>query len=233
MTPAERNAWLEKRNADPDNDRPRYRLPELFATDLYRVFNEGEEADPKFESGGRLFGGWWMYVPGELRKAITINKQPTVELDYANCHPRMLYHERGVEADGDLYELPGIADAYRDCIKWLMQILINGRGRPEAVEPPETIEFPPDLSITQIVRLIEEKHQPFADAFRTGAGLRLMRVESDIALEIVFTAMRDGWTVLPVHDSFIAPIDHRDRLRAMMIDAYVRRLGKEPVIKEG
>lgn len=242
LTPAKRKAWLTDCNADADRKGPSYRQPELFSTDLYRVFNNGDGTNPRFEEGGRLFGGWWMYVPEALRKAITINGKPTIELDYANCHPRMLYHQRGLPGDGELYTVPEIAaheaatgvdrDTYRPSIKWLMQILINGGGRPEAVEPPSGMAFPPEIPIKQIVRFIEAMHRPIADAFGTGAGLRLMRLESDIAFEIVATAMEEGWTVLSVHDSFITTIDHRERLTAMMIDAYVRRLGRKPVIKE-
>lgn len=242
LTPAEQEAWLAERNVDPEQTGPPYRLPELFSTDLYRVFNNGDEAKPEFGKGGRLFGGWWMYVPEKLRKAITINGNPTVELDYAECHPRMLYHQRDLPGDGELYNVPEITayedatgverDTYRPCIKWLVQILINGRGRPEAVEPPDEMLFLPDIPIQQIVRFIEKMHQPIADAFKTGAGLGLMRLESDIALEIVATAMAEGWTVLSVHDSFITTIDQRDRLKAMMIDAYVRRLGREPKFKD-
>lgn len=242
LNPAELELWLAKRNSVPDRKGAKFRLPEMFSTDIYRVFNNGNEADPKFDEGGRLFGGSWMYFPEDLRRATTINGKPTVELDYANCHPRMLYHQRGLPGSGDLYTVPEIAayeaatgvdrGTYRSCIKWLMQILINGGGRPEAVEPPNGMLFPPDISIKQMVRFIETMHQPIADAFRSGAGLRLMRIESEIALEIVTLAMAEEWTVLPVHDSFITTIDQRDRLKAMMIDVYVSRLGREPVIKE-
>jgi hypothetical protein len=242
LATGELDRWLAEYNAEPDRKGAAFRLPELLATDLHRVFNNGNEAKPTFGEGGRLFGGWWMNAPAGLRRAITINGKPIVELDYSNCHPRMLYHQRGLAGDGELYRLPEIAayeaetgvepDTYRPCIKWLTQILINGKGRPEAVEPPQDMLFPPDIPVKQLVGLIEAMHQPIADAFRTGAGLGLMRIESDIALEIVATAMTEGWTVLSVHDSFITTIDQRDRLTAMMIDAYVLRLGKEPVIKE-
>lgn len=234
--------WLTERNSDPSRKGPPYRRPETFKTDLYRVFNDGNAADPQFHLGGRLFGGWWMHVPEELRRAITINGKQTVELDYSHCHPRMLYHERGLDGDGELYALPEIDEyeaasrvkpgTYRPCIKWLVQILLNGRGRPEAVPRPDWLSFPPEIPTTQIVGFIRAKHEAIADAFQTGAGLRLMRVESDIAFEIISTAMAEGWTVLSIHDSFITTTDKRDRLKAMMIDAYARRLKKEPVIKE-
>lgn len=241
LDPGILDSWLTERNADPDRQGPVLRLPELFGTDLYRVFNDCSEVDPKFDRGGRLFGGWWMYVSEEARQAITINGQPTIELDYANCHPRMLYHERDLPGDGDLYTVPEIAEYevasevtrgfYRPCIKWLVQILINGRGRPEAVEPPSNMAFPRDISIKEMVCFIEAMHQPIFNSFRTGAGLRLMRLESDIALEILATATGEGRTVLSVHDSFVTTMDQQDWMRAMMVDAYARRLGREPVIK--
>ncbi|WP_315761861.1 hypothetical protein [Sphingomonas sp. Y38-1Y] len=220
-----------------------YRLPELFKTDLYRIFNNGNEADPRFDQGGRMFGGWWMYVPSPLRRAITINDKPTVEIDYRGCFPRMLYHERGIDCADDPYAIPemeayeretGVAPrTYRPCVKWLMQILLNGKGRPGAVERPVDILYPPDLSIDRMASMIVTHHQPIGDAFGKGDGLRLMRTEADIALEIVSTATTEGWTALPVHDAFITTDDQRDRLRTAMIDAYVARLGREPVLKEG
>ena len=224
LTSAELELWLADRNADPDRKGAPYRMPETFSTDIYRVFNNGNMANPTFDAGGRLFGGWWMHIPEDLRQAITINGMQTVELDYSHCHPRMLYHERGLDGDGELYALPeieayeaatGVAPCtYRDCIKWLVQILLNGRGRPEAVDRPDRIAFPPDIPIKRIVDFIETRHKPIADAFQTGAGLRLMRLESDFAMEIVSTAMAEGWSVLSVHDSFITTVDHRDRMKS-------------------
>ncbi|MCB2013310.1 MAG: hypothetical protein KDE67_00280 [Sphingobium sp.] len=242
LTPAELEAWLAKRNADPDRKGAPYRLPEMFSTDIRRIFNNGDEANPRFDEGGRLFGGWWMHIPEELREAITINGEKTVEIDYSHCHPRMLYHQRDLNGEGELYILPEITayeaetgvepGTYRPYVKWLMQVLINGKRRPAAVMPPSKIATPPDLSIHQVVDFIKARHEPIADTFGTGAGLGLMRLESDIALEIISTAMTEGWTVLSVHDSFITTIDNQDRLKSLMIDAYVRRLGREPVFKE-
>ena len=231
LTPEQQDLWLTERNADPERRGAPYRLPETFKTDIYRVFNNGNLENPRFDQGGRLFGGWWMHIPGELREAIIINEQPTVELDYSNCHPRMLYAERGLECDGDLYELPEIADTYRTLIKWLMQVLINGKRRPSEDEKPNHLALPPGFTLKEVATLLEARHQPIADAFKTGAGLRLMRLESDIAMEIVTTAMAEGWVALSVHDSFITTINQRDRLNELMIQSYVKRFGKEPIIK--
>ena len=241
LSPDDLAHWLAVRNDDPDRKGAPYRLPELFKTDIYRVFNNGDAANPTFDKGGRLFGGWWMSTAEDLRKAIIINGQPTVEIDYAECHPRMLYHRAGLDGQGELYTLPEIAayevatgvkpDTYRPYIKWLMQVLINCRGRPYFVDKPERLIMPPDFTVKQIVGFIEARHQPIKEVFKTGAGLDLMRIESEIALEIVSAAMAEGWTVLSIHDSFVTSIDRLDRLKAMMIDAYVQRLGREPSFK--
>ncbi len=233
--------WLKARNEDPDRTGTPYRMPELFKTDIYRVFNDGNEADPTFDRGGRLFGGWWMSVAEELRKAITINGQPTVEIDYKECHPRMLYHRAGLGGEGDLYSLPEIAayeaatgvatGTYRPYVKWLTNVLINSRGRPQAVIKPDDITLPPDFTTEQMIGFIESRHQPIAGDFKTGAGLDLMRLESDIALEIVSSAMVEGWTVLSVHDSFLTTTDRQQRLRELMIGAYAKRLGRKPSLK--
>lgn len=232
---------LAAQNDGPEQAGAPLRIPELFKMDIYRVFNNGEVANPKFDKGGRLFGGWWMSVSEEMRRAITINGQPTVEIDYAECHPRMLYHRAGLEPDGQVYILPEIAayeastgsepGTYRPYVKWLMQVLINCRGRPGSVDLPEKILVPPDLTVKQVVGFIKARHQPIVGDFETGAGLDLMRIESDIALEIVSKAMAEGWTALSVHDSFITTVDRQDRLEAMMSDAYVRRLGRKPSFK--
>lgn len=193
LTPEQLDFWLAQRNADPDRTGTPYRLPETFRTDIYRVFNNGEQDNPRIDQGGRMFGGWWMHISEELRQAMIINEQPTVELDYGNCHPRMLYAERGLDCEGDLYALPEIGGNFRSLIKWAMQVLINGKRRPNENELPDHLALPPGFTLREIVALLEARHQPIADAFKTGAGLRLMRLESDIALEIVTTAMAEGW----------------------------------------
>lgn len=235
--------WLKKQNANPERSGAEYRRPERFQTDLYRVFNDGDAANPTFAKGGRLYGGWWMSEPEEARKAMTINGQPTVEIDYAECHARMLYHLAGIDNKEPLYALPEIAayeqqealkeGTFRPCIKWLFQVLINCKGRPDQADMPNDVVIPPGFTIKQLVGFIEAKHQPIAHQFKTGAGLELMRIESDIALEIIKTAMHEGWVVLSIHDSFITTVDKQNRLNELMVDSYVMKFfGFEPMFKD-
>ena len=60
-------------------------------SDLHRVFNRSS-----FNLGGRLYGAWWENIPKELRQCITINGNPTIELDFPHLHPTLLYIEAGV-----------------------------------------------------------------------------------------------------------------------------------------
>ena len=240
LSPEELAQWLNERNADPDRRGAPYRLPEVFQTDIYRVFNNGDE-NQTLDQGGRLFGSFWMSTPSELRTAITINGQTTIEIDYAECHPRMLYHLAASEGDGALYSLAEIAafeveagvptDTYRPYLKWLMQVLINCKGRTGSVKRPTRLSVPAGFTTKEMVGFLEARHAPIAHAFRTGAGMWLMRLESDIALKIVSTAMNEGWTVLSVHDSFITTADCKERLETLMIDTYFKQMGREPILK--
>ncbi len=56
---------------------------------VHRIFNEGS-----FEKGGRFYGGWWMSLKEEDRKHITINGEPTIEIDYVALHPSFSMRDR-------------------------------------------------------------------------------------------------------------------------------------------
>jgi hypothetical protein len=231
--------WVLELNDDETRVGARFSRPEYFRTALYRVFNDGQIDDPEFNHGGRLVGAWWVNASKDARPYILIDGRPTVELDFDACHPRMLYHELGLEPSFDLYKISEITRLelelglepgfYRGGIKWLTQILINGR-RPQQVPPPPDIQLPDKHTIPEMLKIIERHHKPIASAFRTGAGLRLMKAESDIALNVTIKAMQRGALVLPVHDSFVAKEDFRQQLKQLMEEEYQSRMGRKPVI---
>jgi hypothetical protein len=214
----------------------------LFRDAVYRVFNDGNPEMPTFERGGRLVGGWWINASEEVRRHITINGEPSSELDYKSCHPRMLYHEMDLEPPTDPYEIPEVVelerrdncakDAYRPLVKWLTQILINGRGRPDQVPLPKDMIAPNDVTLRDITTFIRRKHEPISSSFGSRSGLRLMKIESDIAFDIVTRAMKKGWLALPIHDSFISEVSRKEELKKLMIEEYKVRLGREPTIDD-
>jgi hypothetical protein len=164
-------------------------------------------------------------------------------MDMSGCAIRMLYHERKLECQGDPYRLDAIAayeaakglppNYFREGVKAMTQALINDRkgGRPERILLHDAPSFLPAFRRPEVRRMIEEKHTPIAEAFGSGAGLRLQRIESDLALEVISELMRKGVVALPVHDSFLVDRDHRFITGVMISKLYRDRFGFEPVIK--
>lgn len=237
LTEEEEEQWVHHWNKKRAAGGLPLRRPERFRTDIYRQFNNSS-----FEEGGRLYGGWWQYLPKEFRHRIEINGQSTIELDYAGCAIRMLYHERGIDYLDDPYKLPAIiafekelglpSGHYRDAIKAMTQALINDRNgdQPEQIQLPKGLSFRPHFKREEIRRMIEDKHAPIADAFGTGTGLRLQRRDSDLALAIITAMKEQGILALPVHDSFIVIEEKKDKLKHEMDRIYNDIFSYRPII---
>ena len=75
-------AALEDRISSDDEKQP----IDLSARSLVRIFSNGS-----FKEGGRFYRGWWQNVPSEYRKHITIDMKRTVEYDFSQLNPHMLY----------------------------------------------------------------------------------------------------------------------------------------------
>ncbi|MGB7656621.1 MAG: hypothetical protein WBL74_14200 [Novosphingobium sp.] len=217
---------------------PRYHMPDMSRTHLFRQFNNGT-----FTDGGRLYGGWWIGIPKHLRQRITINDLPTVELDYSGCAIRMLYHLRGLDCPDDPYRLEAIAALearrgyrdghFREAVKALTQARINGTNRDKDMmcDLPDGLTFAPHVKRDEVVRMIEAKHIGIAGDFGSGAGIRLQRLDSDLALSIVTSLMDQRIVSLPIHDSFLVQAAQKERLIQEMNNRYKEIFGFNPVIK--
>jgi hypothetical protein len=202
---------------------------------LHRVFNRSS-----FKLGGRFYGGFWQSLKAKedpekpdqpvLRPYLTMNGEPTVELDYSGCHPRMLAAELGVDLGVDPYEIGGWQ---RDDVKNAVMVLINALDLGSALG-----RIAQDLGgywehhrAAQLIDAIKARHPRLASAFHSGAGLRLMRRDSDISDVIFARLLKRGIVALGVHDSYIVPAKNEADLRAEMVSAWRAQLGTNPVIK--
>ena len=188
---------------------------------LCRVFNEN------FSRGGRFYQGWWQEMPSNLRRYITIDDQPTSELDYGGQHLLLLYALK----DAEYYWLRGEVDPYgeenRDLMKQVFLICVNEESREKAIQAiRQEINYNhPDLiSTNQFINpLIDttiEKHPELSDCFFSGMWAELQRQDSKIA-EYVLNHMRAKKTlVLPVHDSFVVQDQYIHHLYSIMKEAY-------------
>ena len=79
---------------------------------LVRIFN-----NHSFEQGGRFYRGWWQNVPSEYRKHITIDSKNTVEFDFSQLNPNIVYSAHNLELGSeDAYDRV-LNGQHRDTVK--------------------------------------------------------------------------------------------------------------------
>jgi hypothetical protein len=186
-------------------------------TQLHRVFHRGD-----FNLGGRFYGGHWQNIPAEGgRDRITINGEPTAEVDYRAMHIRLLYQEAGKPMPDDPYDF-----APRDQAKLALLIAINARSHSSAVRAladalrQEGGVGDPYATAQKLLRAAKARHPDIAWALASDAGVRLMRKDSELAERIMLETVRAiGIAPLAVHDSFIVPASQKGRLMDAMEDA--------------
>ncbi len=88
-------------------------------TRVARIFNRD------FELGGRSYAGY-QNLTKQQRKLITINGESTVEPDFNQLHPHLLYALCGLQLTEDPYLISGFS---RDTVKKIFLIFINCKGQ--------------------------------------------------------------------------------------------------------
>jgi len=198
--------------------------------------------------GGRLYThtNWGIQqLEKDWRQYITIDGEPTVELDFSGLSIRMLYAKIYRGFDGDPYT--GVLDAIphldldekeviRDFMKKLLQAILNsdekadavGSGNFEIHEQCKRKDFKVvnvlrehGISVTQLVDMFEELHDPISQFFYSGIGLDLQYRDSRIALKVIHHFNQRRIPVLAVHDSFIIQSRYADQLRDIMSKYYM------------
>lgn len=209
--------------------------PELYSMSVYRVFNNGT-----FNHGGRLYGPWWQQIPSQFRQNITINTEPTAELDYSGFAIRSLYHQQRIDYLDDPYELEAMCsyavaqgldrNHYRESIKDLAQALINGKdGNSKKARISGSVK---PFTRHQVFEMLKQKHVPIEWAFASGEGVRNQRLDSDIALDVITALVRAKIPVISIHDSFIVQRKNIKLLNYLMQSFYFNRLKMYPIIKK-
>jgi len=241
------NKLLEKTFIDIQSlDTPRIELPEKKRRRLSneqffvnishhdkfvrRVFNNNS-----FTDGGRFYGGWWQRIDGNFRKSIRMNNIATVEIDYSSLHVVLAYTEAGLDywkkTEKDPYDLPvrGVSNPEhsRDIVKLFFLLSLNASTEQSLFKAfryqfsykEHPYSFPDDV-LSELLATIKEHHPDIADLICSGAGLRLMNIDSRICEYIIADFVRTDSPILTVHDSFIVQFDQVDRLDRLMKDAF-------------
>ena len=171
-------------------------------------------------------GTSWQNIKREARQHIQINGEPVAELDYKTLHPAILYAQAGATMPADCYGIDGWP---RPLVKVALLILLNADTKQKARlaiahhdEMGPLAERGSQHALQLADRLIDTlkvMHKPIAPAFHTGAALRLMNIDAEMAEAVMNAMLMKGIVVLPVHDSFLVQQSKRAELEEAMLDA--------------
>lgn len=188
---------------------------------LRRVFGRGS-----FEMGGRFYGGWWQNIPSAYRSVITINGYRTIEADYSQFHPNILYHLHQAELTGDDAYERILGPEHRDLSKKIFNACLNSSY--ETNRPPKGMKIShTGLTWREIKDRLRKAHPQIECAFFTDQGMRLQFYDSQMAELVMLAFAKDKKPILPVHDSFLVLEDDKELLLERMITAYQKVLGKD------
>lgn len=188
-----------------------------------RIYNNSD-----FRQGGRFYRHWTQEIKSRFRKYITIDGQPTVEIDYSCLHLSMLYGLENMKApEGDLYDVVGIDCKYRPIVKKAVNIAINAETETSALraiqqEYPEFIQeygcTPPPPKV--ILQAVKDTHPLVSKYLCSNYGVHLQNIDSSIAEKILLSFAKDNICCLCIHDSFIVSKEYLYRLQQVMSDYF-------------
>lgn len=202
-------------------------------------------------TGGRWYANFQTWR-SFMRKTLLINGEPTVEVDYSGFHPRLLMHLEGVSLEGDPYALLGLTKDERPAAKVAMQALLNSTSRPQAEASIRAWRKHADAGQYERAFFLPERYcrtnsedyakfiddvlkafEPIYEKFFNAPWRELQRLDGDMTEYIMQTLWSEGIPVVSIHDSYVVPQRHEERLRDVMRIAYRKYGGVEfdPVLK--
>ncbi len=224
---------------------------------LSRRFFIGPDDKPRFDRGGRLFGGFWLNLGADRRHAIRIEGEPVGDLDFQSMFCRLAYAELGrTPPEGDLYALPGL-EGYRSGVKLALNTLFWDETRrrkywPEgmgvgmgddgaAKERPNGFAgaFKGRLPAgwenpARLIGAILERHPGLEPALGRSLGATLMFRESQIMVACLSELMAGDVVALPLHDGLMVAHSRKAQAKATMERVTVRMTGGVfPVVEKG
>jgi len=216
------NEWLQAAEIDFDEcSSPEGKPVNPHDRHLRRVFTQG-----RFDSGGRLFGGFWQPLSKKQRlEDVAIDGEDVVELDYGQMNPRLLYALCGEQPpEQDAYDIPGYS-MHREGVKKIMNAMIFATKR--LVRMPHGVRkrFAECHSIERVMQAIEITHPAIKDAFFKGLGHDLQFMESQIMVNVLLSLRGLGIIALPIHDSVIVKKSKIEVVKDIMHTCFFENTG--------
>ncbi len=166
-------------------------------------------------------------MPKSIRAELTINRKPTVELDFKANHLMMLLAGEIDPLPNDPYtDIALLASTTRDKVKDFFTASLGAGNEEKAFNSLKSKR----VNRQQFNALKDATLASFPSIERAlfkDVGAMHQSLEGQIALDIMFECSKVGIPVLPVHDSFITISDHEDWLREQMYTQWMKH------VKEG
>lgn len=201
------------------------KLVDLRRTQLVRIFSRGS-----LDKGGRFYRGWWQNIPSIHRPHIRINGKKTIEVDYSGMHLNMLYALCGIEYpygkdpyDLGLQDWMGKEDSRRKAIKKAFNAILNDEEGTYRLE--KEYEAIISLSNDEFHQKLKDTHPEIYEEIQSDIGLRLQKLDSDIAEDVLLQLTSMSIPCLPVHDSFIVTASNELLLVDLLKNTFREYLG--------
>jgi len=206
-----------------------------------RIFSRGS-----WEMNGRFYGGWWQQVSKDLRKQITINDNPTVEVDYKGLHVAILSAQKGIRDDPkDRYDLSyQILPQFdlkeqRAIVKLLVLTAINAKTEKSAFSafrydrPIGSLQKKlTDSELSLLLNAFIDKHPHLQADLCSDQGIKLMKTDSQITAEVLKASSELKVPILSVHDSYIISVFDVELLLELMKEATKKVVGSSLAMEQ-
>jgi hypothetical protein len=208
------NEWLAAADISFDATTAGYDKPlNTQARRLYRSFTMGS-----FESGGRLFGGFWETLPKSVRvRGISIEGEYVVGLDYSQLNPLLAYSLANAQPPpGDAYTLPGLENC-RDGVKKVFNAMLFDHSRRTKFPKGARKLFPRRVKIADVTAAIFERHPMLKGTLSVaGIGHKLQFLESKIMMGVLRQCQKNDIVALPVFDCVVVRASAAGEVKPIM-----------------
>lgn len=205
---------------------------------LRRIFNNFNHKNYELNHGGRLYGNYeddYQRLPKKQRSKITINNEPTSEVDIHGSFLTIAHYLRGIpfSKTNDLYGIDGV---HRDIAKsWINLTLTNSKPLEKwpSKSKADLIDDGHKLQAASHYIASIINHYPFLATMRKeehGWGT-LQYIESNIIFNTMLELKEIGIPSFPVHDSLIVKETDRMTCMGLLENQFAKVTGINPIIK--
>jgi hypothetical protein len=202
--------------------------------------------------GGRFYSygkNHFQSLSQDERKTICFNGEASCELDYSSLHISMLYAMAGHQLDVPAYGFLGKEN--KTICKKMLLVAINCSSERELKNAMNNIieklkkktfkemkdweikffiawtKIKPDW--IELLQRFKEYHKIIAEDIcnpehKICNGLILQNKDSQIIMDVIAHFIEKGIPCLPIHDSVIVPLQHKEELREVMETAYSKHM---------